>query len=143
LANKTFTLIVVPDHNSQVKRYRIQKRYLFQVGAAAMILVGLATAATVHYFSVAKDASENRILREENLALKGQLKSIRERIDHIGTTLDRVERFDQKLRAITLLSDPQRNLAMGPTETEPGSTVPVDDLREPQGALLATRQTVG
>ena len=42
----------------------------------------------------------------------------------MGGTLDRVERFDQKLRAITLLSDPQRNLAMGPTETEPQNQVP-------------------
>jgi murein DD-endopeptidase MepM/ murein hydrolase activator NlpD len=78
----------------------------------------------VHYFQVAKDAAENRVLREENLTLKTQLKSIRERIDHIGSTLDRVERFDLKLRAITLLSDPQRNLAMGPTESEPGTATP-------------------
>ncbi|MHB8876743.1 MAG: M23 family metallopeptidase [Myxococcaceae bacterium] len=94
------------------------------MGVVALVLVALATTATVHYFSVARDAAENRVLREENLALKGQLKSIRERIDHIGSTLDRVERFDQKLRAITLLSDPQRNLAMGPTANEPGTAVP-------------------
>ena len=124
MGNKTFTLIVVPDHHAEVKRYRIQRRYLVQVAGAALVLVGLSLAAVVHYFAVAKDASENRILRDENLALKGQLKSIRERVDHIGSTLDRVERFDQKLRAITLLSDPQRNLAMGPTESEPGTLVP-------------------
>jgi murein DD-endopeptidase MepM/ murein hydrolase activator NlpD len=124
LANKTFTLIVVPDDNREVKRFRIQKRYLLQVGGAVLFLAAIILAGTIHYFSVAADASENRGLREENLALKGQLKSIRERIEHIGSTLDRVERFDQKLRAITLLSDPQRNLAMGPTENEPGTQVP-------------------
>jgi murein DD-endopeptidase MepM/ murein hydrolase activator NlpD len=122
-ANKTFTLIVVPDHHAEVKRYRIQQRYLVHLGLAVAILIALAAGATGHYFMVAKDASENRVLRDENLTLKTQLKSIRERIDHIGSTLDRVERFDQKLRAITLLSDPQRNLAMGPTETEPGVSV--------------------
>ncbi len=116
MANKTFTLIVVPDHNSQVKRYRIQKGLIVQALVGLFVLLGVAGGATIHYFQVAKDAAENRILREENLTMKVQLKSIRERIDHIGSTLDRVERFDQKLRAITLLSDPQRNLAMGPTE---------------------------
>jgi murein DD-endopeptidase MepM/ murein hydrolase activator NlpD len=90
-------------------------------GLVAVLILG--AAAAVHYFKVAGDASENRILREENLSLRGQLKSIRERIDHIGSTLDRVERFDQKLRALTLLSDPQRNLAMGPT-SEPGQSIP-------------------
>jgi murein DD-endopeptidase MepM/ murein hydrolase activator NlpD len=118
-ANKSFTLIVVPDHSSAVRRYHIQKRFLLQVlgGVGVVVLVGII--GTVRYFQLARDAAENRILRDENLALKMQLKSIRERIDHIGSTLDRVERFDQKLRAITLLSDPQRNLAMGPTESDP------------------------
>jgi murein DD-endopeptidase MepM/ murein hydrolase activator NlpD len=124
VSKKTFTLIVVPDHDSKVRRYRIQRSMLTQVAAVALFMGGLAVAAGVHYFQVARDAAENRILREENLSLRGQVKSIRERIDHIGTTLDRVERFDQKLRAITLLSDPQRNLAMGPTASEPGTQVP-------------------
>src|SRR5205085_3727207 len=103
-----------------VKRYRIQASFLVHVGVVLSLLVAVGVGSTVHYFSVARDASENRILRDENLTLKSQLKSIRERIEHIGATLDRVERFDQKLRAVTLLSDPQRNLAMGPTAGEPG-----------------------
>jgi murein DD-endopeptidase MepM/ murein hydrolase activator NlpD len=87
---------------------------------------------------VAADASENRILREENLTLRSQLKSVRERIEHIGSTLDRVERFDQKLRAVTLLSDPQRNLAMGPTEPESGSGASTTDTQFTQ---LTTTET--
>jgi len=125
VARKSFTLIVVPDHSSAVRRYHIQKRFLMQclVGLGVVLLLGIV--ATVRYFQLAHDAAENRILRDENLALRTQLKSIRERIDHIGSTLDRVERFDQKLRAITLLSDPQRNLAMGPTESDPQAQAPV------------------
>ena len=100
-AKKSFTLIVVPDHSSAVRRYHIQKRFLLQclAGVGVRALIGIIGA--VRYFQLSQDAAENRILRDENLARKGQLKSIRERIDHIGSTLDRVERFDQKLRAIT------------------------------------------
>lgn len=119
-----FTVIVVPDHNQQVKRFRLQRKLLWQAAGVAGVVALLGISASVHYFGVAKEASENRTLREENVQLKGQLKSLRERIDHIGTTLDRVERFDQKLRSITLFSDPQRNLALGPTEAEPGTQVP-------------------
>lgn len=124
MANKSFTLIVVPDHDSQVKRYRIQKSFLLQLAIAGGALALILTGGTVHYFVVAKDAAENKILREENLTLRSQLKAINERVEHINTTLDRVERFDQKLRALTLLSDPQRNLAMGPTATDPNTQVP-------------------
>lgn len=124
LTKKSYTLVVVPDHAAPVRRYRLQKSFVYQVGGGLGALVALFLGASVHYFQVARDASENRILREENLTLKSQLKSIRERIDHIGSTLDRVERFDQKLRTMTLLSDPQRNLAMGPTSAEPNSLTP-------------------
>jgi len=137
VAKKAFTLIVVPDHESAVKRYRVTQTFVWRAlgGLAALALV--AAGASVHYFQVAGDAAENRILREENLSLRGQLKSIRERIDHIGSTLDRVERFDQKLRALTLLSDPQRNLAMGPTASEPGQLGPA---HSPKGGLLASSE---
>ncbi len=143
MAKKTYTLMVVTDHYSPVKRYQVSRSLLVQLTVGGVLLVAMAAGATIHYFQVAQDAAENRILREENLTLRGQLKSVRERIDHIGSTLDRVERFDQKLRALTLLSDPQRNLAMGPTETEPGTGAPTTDTQftqltaaESPGALL-------
>jgi murein DD-endopeptidase MepM/ murein hydrolase activator NlpD len=138
-AKKTITLIVVPDHSQAVRRYHIQKSFLLQVAVGVGVLFLLGIAGTIHYFQVAKDAAENRLLRDENLALKSQLKSIRERIDHIGSTLDRVERFDQKLRAITLLSDPQRNLAMGPTESDPQS--PAAPVADNQFTRLTTADT--
>jgi murein DD-endopeptidase MepM/ murein hydrolase activator NlpD len=120
LATKNYTVIVVPDHQAAVKRYRVPRNLVRQALGAVALLSLLLVGAGVHYFQIAGDAGENGILREENVSLRQQLKAIRERIDHIGTTLDRVERFDQKLRALTLLSDPQRNLAMGPTASEMG-----------------------
>ena len=123
-AKKSYTLMVIADHNSPVRRFNVARALILQVAGGALVLAGLATGATFHYFQVARDAAENRILREENLTLRTQLKSVRERIEHIGSTLDRVERFDQKLRAMTMLSDPQRNLAMGPVEPEPGVGAP-------------------
>lgn len=122
MANKSFTLIVVPDHHSEVKRFRLEKRWVYQASAAAVVLVLLGIIGFSHYLSIVSEAGENPGLREENVALKTELKAIRERIGHIDSVLDRVERFDQKLRAITLLSDPQRNLAMGPTENDPNTS---------------------
>ncbi len=117
MANETFTLIVVPDQaTAEVRRYHFKKKWLLQAAIATAVLVAVIGAGAVHYFFVARDASENRSLRDENLALKAELRAIGEKVEHMSGTLDRVERFDQKLRAITLLSDPQRNLAMGPTE---------------------------
>ena len=118
-SNESFTLIVVPDRHAEVKRYHLRKVWIVQALAAVAVLVLLGLVLAGHYVSVVSEARENPNLRDENLKLKSELAVIREQLDHVGQTLDRVERFDQKLRAITLLSDPQRNLAMGPTEQQP------------------------
>jgi len=124
LSNETFTLIVVPaDATAQVKRFQLRRRWVLQAVVALSAVVLVAVTAAAHYFSVVSEAKENPALRDENLRLKAELASIHERLTHVDATLDRVERFDQKLRAITLLSDPQRNLAMGPTENDPATNV--------------------
>lgn len=118
-SNESFTLIVVPDHQQEVKRFHLRKVWIYRAVAAVGLLVLLGVGLGVNYFVVVADASENPALREENLKLKSELAVIREQLEHVKQTVERVERFDQKLRAITLLSDPQRNLAMGPTEQQP------------------------
>jgi murein DD-endopeptidase MepM/ murein hydrolase activator NlpD len=141
VANKSYTLMVISD-NAPVRRFHVRKALILQVGMGLMLLAGMGLGAGIHYFQVARDAAENRILRDENLTLRGQLKSVRERIEHIGSTLDRVERFDQKLRAMTMLSDPQRNLAMGPTENEPGMTAPATETQFTQLTSLESSKAL-
>ncbi|MBL8922548.1 MAG: M23 family metallopeptidase [Myxococcaceae bacterium] len=119
MANESFTLIVVPDRQSEVRRFRLRRAWVIQALAGLITLGVIAAALFVHYTSVVGEATENPALRDENLKLKSEIAVIREQLAHVQGTLDRVERFDQKLRAITLLSDPQRNLAMGPTEPAP------------------------
>ena len=127
MVDESYTLILVPDSHTQVRRFRVQKKLLHRIVGATVTVALVALIAVIHYFSVVVDASENKGLREKNLALEGELKAIRERMEHVSSTIDRVERFDQKLRAMTLLSDPQRNLAMGPTESEPTTNLPAGD----------------
>jgi murein DD-endopeptidase MepM/ murein hydrolase activator NlpD len=118
LANETYTLMLVPDTHSDVKRYQVKKKWLVQGLFALALLVLLAVGIFVHYGMVVTEARANPALREDNLKLKQELAVVREQLKHIDSTLDRVERFDQKLRAMTLLSDPQRNLALGPVEAK-------------------------
>jgi murein DD-endopeptidase MepM/ murein hydrolase activator NlpD len=115
-----YTLIVVSDHSQAVRKFRLPRRWLAKgiwiaCGAA---LFGLFT--VVHYFSLLGSASENRVLKEENAQLRSQILLVQEKVAHIASTLDRVERFDAKLRtAVTQLQDPEKNLAVGPVEAPP------------------------
>ncbi len=126
MANRSYTILVVPDQSARTRKFRIQKKLVVRTGAAFGVLLLAAVAMVVHYFYVVGQVVENRVLREENAQLRTQVKLIHEKVSHVTSTLDRVERFDQKLRALTQLNDPERNLAIGP--------LPADDHQEGEEA---------
>jgi murein DD-endopeptidase MepM/ murein hydrolase activator NlpD len=113
--DQVFTVIVVSDHSQAVRKFRLPRRWLRNgayVGGGVLV-VGLLV--TGHYMSLLGASSENSVLKEENAQLRSQILLVQEKVAHISATLDRVERFDAKLRtAVTQLQDPERNLAIGP-----------------------------
>jgi murein DD-endopeptidase MepM/ murein hydrolase activator NlpD len=135
--NRQYTLIVVSDHSQAVRKFRLPRRWLKKgaIGAAAVLVVGLVT--VTHYFTLLSAASENRVLTEENSQLRSQVLLVQEKVAHVQATLDRVERFDAKLRsAVTHLQDPERNLAIGPLGApEATAPIPASAARENPAAL--------
>jgi murein DD-endopeptidase MepM/ murein hydrolase activator NlpD len=110
-----FTVIVVSDHSQAIRKFRVPRRWLrnalYAIGGVAFV----ALLSIGHYFALLGSASENSVLKEENAQLRSQILLVQEKVAHISATLDRVERFDAKLRtAVTQLQDPERNLAIGP-----------------------------
>ncbi len=112
---KQYTVILVSDHSQAVRKFRLPRTWLLRGGlaGAAVAIVGLAVLG--HYFSLLGASGENRALKEENAQLRSQILLVQEKVAHVSATLDRVERFDAKLRtAVTQLQDPERNMAIGP-----------------------------
>jgi murein DD-endopeptidase MepM/ murein hydrolase activator NlpD len=120
VANRTFTLIIVPERSSKVRRLQIPRHRLFQIGIGGVLVVGLALFMAVHYFFILRQASNNAGLKDENVVLKARLRLVQEEIARIDSTLQRIDQLSAKIRTITELNDPERNLAIGPlTETTP------------------------
>ncbi len=123
--SKQFTLILVSDHSQAVRKFHVSRRWIRHGAAAlgAIALVGILTGG--HYVSLLRVASDNRTLKEENAQLRSQILLVQEKVAHVSATLDRVERFDAKLRtAVTQLQDPERNLAIGPVGKPEASAIP-------------------
>jgi len=137
--NRQYTVIVVSDHSQAVRKFRMPRRWLRQ-GLAGGVIVGFVALVTVvHYFTLLASAAENRVLKEENAQLRSQILLVQEKVAHIQSTLDRVERFDAKLRtAVTHLQDPERNLAIGPVgapDADAGAAGPAPAAQENLAAL--------
>jgi murein DD-endopeptidase MepM/ murein hydrolase activator NlpD len=134
--SQIFTVIVVSDHSQAVRKFRVPRRWLQNLGWAGLGLGLVALLVSGHYLTLLGASNENATLREENAQLRSQVLLVQEKVAHISATLDRVERFDAKLRtAVTSLQDPERNLAIGPV----GSPMP--DLA-PAGPAPAAEQNV-
>ena len=113
---QVFTVIVVSDHSQAVRKFRVPRRWLANVALRRRRRSpssGSSPSATTSPSSAPR--RRTRVLKEENAQLRSQILLVQEKVAHISATLDRVERFDAKLRtAVTQLQDPERNLAIGP-----------------------------
>ena len=113
--SQIFTVIVVSDHSQAVRKFRVPRRWLQNAGWSGLALALASLLTLGHYVTLLGASNENSSLREENAQLRSQVLLVQEKVAHISATLDRVERFDAKLRtAVTSLQDPERNLAIGP-----------------------------
>jgi murein DD-endopeptidase MepM/ murein hydrolase activator NlpD len=125
--SQVFTVIVVSDHSQAVRKFRVPRRWLVNTAWTLGVLAIFGGVTIGHYFALLGSSSENAVLKEENAQLRSQILLVQEKVAHISATLDRVERFDAKLRtAVTQLQDPERNLAIGPvgSDAEPNAGGP-------------------
>lgn len=121
---KRYTVMVVPDRSSRVRRFRVANTSVWIVLGIVGLLLGAVTASAILYFSVEHQLKENVQLRRQNLEVKSQLVLVHEKVASVQATLDRIQRIDTKLRVITELHDPKRHLALGPTEARGGEVSP-------------------
>jgi murein DD-endopeptidase MepM/ murein hydrolase activator NlpD len=118
VANKTYTILIVPERSSQVRRLVLPQSLLIKVALGTSLVLAVGGFMTVHYFYMVDQASQNRTLKNENVMLKAQVRRVQEEIARIDGTLQRIDQFAAKVRSITQLNDPERNLAMGPLSTD-------------------------
>ncbi len=115
-ATRSYTVMIVPERSSQVRRYTVPRVWITRSIAGAIALVAVAAFMLVHYIGMLAEAGENRSLKNENVNLKTRLRTVQEEIARIDGALQRIDQLSSKVRAITQLSDPERNLAIGPLE---------------------------
>jgi murein DD-endopeptidase MepM/ murein hydrolase activator NlpD len=110
-----FTLMIMPETSGgEVRRLRVPRRLVQGVVGAVLALTFLTGGAMYQAAELWGQADANAGLVAENRALKRSLESLDDRLQQMDRTVDRLDQLDKKLRALTMVSDPARNLAIGP-----------------------------
>lgn len=110
----SYTVMIVPEQSSQVRRFKVPKARLQRLAMAAIAAVGLLLILAIHYSYMWQQAQNTPKLRAQNLELHTQMRALQREVQHIEHKLDGIQVFADKIRTLAHLSDPARNLALAP-----------------------------
>lgn len=114
-ARAHYILTLTAGDTGRAYKLRLPRRAP-QLGLAlALILLSLFTFSLAHYAFALDAARHYDEVVKERLRLKTSLRVLREELVRIDTTLKRIDTFSARLRTITELHDPDRNLGLLPT----------------------------
>lgn len=113
-SKKFFTILVVPDRTSTVRKVTIPRTWVYSSAAALGVLAIVAAGVLFHYVRVLRELGDYQSVYQENREVAVQLQTYQDRIRKLDSRLDHLDRLEHKLRVMTSLEDPQRNIAIGP-----------------------------
>jgi murein DD-endopeptidase MepM/ murein hydrolase activator NlpD len=100
-----YTLILVPDHQSRVRRLRLDRRWLRRGAVAGAVVVALVVAMAVDWVLLRRDAIDVTAMRSEAEALRTETASLRDGLAKVQSELGGLEEFERKVRVIANLPD--------------------------------------
>lgn len=114
--------MVVPDGATHVRRYRFSsgsiKFAIWTLSVFLLLVLSGTVIGSLYLHHNYKKLQENQVLKQHNVQLRNELLMVHQKMAGAQAILDRVQRFDTKLRTITKLHDPGRHLALGPFDVQ-------------------------
>lgn len=122
--DRFYTVMVVPERSGRARRFQVTKRSLWFAFVLGVMGVVVASSMVVHYLHAVTSRSQNvgdvETLSRENRALSTQLErevpQLREQVQSLSAAVARARKLETQLRSFTHLSDPARNIALGPVQ---------------------------
>jgi murein DD-endopeptidase MepM/ murein hydrolase activator NlpD len=103
--NRYYTLMIIPERTSQVRRWLIPGWLVKAAAIAGVFLGAVAVIMLLDYWYVMSQISENKELRVENRKLRQQVQVFESRIGTVEDTMERIKTFSMRLKVITNIED--------------------------------------
>ena len=137
--------MVVPETSTgEVKRLRISRALVYGAGAVLGVLVVAGVISVAAFLVLLSETRQSAELKIENERLVAQIVEIDTRVEELGGVVDRLDAFGAKLRNMARVSDPSRNLAIGPVGvTQEESTSWAAPVPAERAAVALRRKLLG
>lgn len=105
MANRFFTLLIIPEKTSKVRKLVLPGWILRGSVFGLLFLGALGGIMFLDYWYVMGQIEENKELKLENRRLRQQVQIFTNRISTIESTMDRIQTFATRLKVITNIED--------------------------------------
>jgi len=95
------TILLLTQQHLDVQKFKLSPSAVRWVKVAAFVAVCFSLVSSVFFIDYLIKLPQNALIRDENKALRAELDRIQFHLDTLQTSMDRIARFDQKLRALT------------------------------------------
>lgn len=105
MANKYYTVLIVPEKTSQVRKLVLPAWLIRGSVAAFLFAIMIGGVMIFDYWYVMNQISENKELKLENRRLRQQVQVFKNKLTTVESTMERVKAFTTRLRVITNIED--------------------------------------
>lgn len=105
MANRFFTILIIPEKTSQVRRLILPTWLVRSSVIGAFFAIVLGGIMLLDYWYVMTQIDENKQLKIENRRLRQQVQIFRNKMTTVENTLERIKTFTTRLKVITDIKD--------------------------------------
>src|SRR4051794_12022948 len=105
MANRFYTLMIVPEKTDQVRKIVIPAWVMRGAAVVMAFVTLLGIVMVMDYWYVMSQIGENKQLKVENRKLRQQVQIFKNKITTIESTMERVKTFATRLKVITNIED--------------------------------------
>ena len=145
MANRYYTLMLVPEKTAKVRKWIIPSWIMRTTVISVFFLAVVAAIMLLDYAYVMRRIDENKDLKLENRRLRQQVQIFQNRMSAIESTMERVQTFTNRLKVITNIEDKGTllqtlNQELPDAATNIGTQLASADEKDPESVRLKRDQ---
>jgi murein DD-endopeptidase MepM/ murein hydrolase activator NlpD len=119
MANRFYTIMIIPEKTSKVRKFVVPSWLMRGTAAAFAFTALLAMVMVIDYWFVMNQIGENKDLKLENRRLRQQVQVFKSKMTTVENTMDRIKTFTTRLKIIMDYNTEDKTSMLQSVRTKP------------------------